>query len=125
MGNIVENNYINGQIFEPFIKLLKNEKDFKHFVNIFKSAKKSQQKMWCNSSNSESISPKLTYCVKTGNDENESKLNLNKNKSENGNPYLDQALIKSTNDSCNNQENKVEEPINKSYCPAMNFLALS
>merc|ERR1712228_286100 len=93
--NIVENNYINGQIFEPFVKLLENEKDSKHFANIFKLARKSQQKMWnCSSSNSTSVSPQSTYVVKDANDENECKLNLNIN--DDVNPYLDEALIKKT-----------------------------
>merc|ERR1712129_103376 len=81
--NIVENNYINGQIFEPFVKLLENEKEGKHIANIFKMARKSQKNMWDCSSTS------VSEEIKTKNDENVNECNGNGN----GNPYLDQTLI--------------------------------
>merc|ERR1712048_159115 len=78
--NIVENNYIDGQIFEPFVQLLQNEKDCKHFANIFKMARKSQQNMWC--------------CPSKKEKENTNMHNQNGN----CNPYLDQTLVENMDD---------------------------
>merc|ERR1712228_468153 len=63
--NIVENDYINGNIFGPFVELLKNDKNSKHIKNVFKSSLKSQNKMWCCSSWKKNVTdtPSNSCCV--------------------------------------------------------------
>lgn len=111
--NIVENDYINGNIFEPFVELYENDKNSKHIRNVFKSAIKSQNKMWCCSTWKKCISPTITAStnidVNDLNNENECKLNQYEDDDENNNddnggnnnPYLDEKLLLKTGSSSN------------------------
>jgi len=47
--NLVENDYINGNIFAPFLRVLQDEKDFRHIKDVVTSSLQSQRQIWCSS----------------------------------------------------------------------------
>eukprot|EP01083_Nonionella_stella_P093351 261604_1 len=70
--NIVENDYIRGNIFRPFVKLLHDDKDATHIQNVFDAAVESQSKLWS--------------CIPWTKKNVESKPNPQ-------NPYVDESLL--------------------------------
>jgi len=91
--NIVENDYINGNIFEPFIDLLQDEKNSKHIKNVFTSSLQSQQKIWC-----------CNYNRKVS----AAKTSENGKNCCNTNPYLDEQLLSTTNSESANGDHHVK-----------------
>ena len=61
--NIVENDYINGNIFGPFAELLQHEKQWKRIKNVFKASLQSQHQKWCCSSWKRTLSPEDTVTL--------------------------------------------------------------
>lgn len=103
--NIVENDYINGNIFGPFVELLRDDPQSKKIRNIIKKSLQSQHQKWCCSSWKRIMSPEETITLTMDSDkqrdarpcteEEISPLNMRTDSSPNKvqNPYLDVSLL--------------------------------